>query len=56
MTLFEMAAAIAACDAAMILEQVDEETRERVLDRFGKSMAKAAISQPREPIAERGAT
>jgi hypothetical protein len=51
MTLFQMAAAIAACDAAMILEKVDEPTRARVLDRFGKSVAQLALREPPLPIA-----
>lgn len=47
MTLFQMAASIAACDAAMILEGVDQETRARVLERFGRSMAVVSMTPPR---------
>jgi hypothetical protein len=50
MTLFQMAAAIAAVDAAMVLEGVDQATRERVLDRFGKSLAKIVTTPPRNVV------
>ena len=51
MTLFQMAASIAAADAAMILEGIDEETRGRVLDRLGKSIALVMADPPR-PLTE----
>lgn len=47
MTIFEMSAAIAACHAAMVQEGIGQEKRDRVLERFGKSMAKVALVPPR---------
>lgn len=47
MTLFEMAAALAAADAAMILEGVPATQRANVLERYGKSLAQVATMPPR---------
>lgn len=47
MTLFEMAAAIAHCDAAMIAEHLDPTLRDQVLQRFSTGMARLTLdSQP----------
>lgn len=44
MTLLEMAATIAHCDAAMLRERVDPAQRARVLERFSESMARLALT------------